>query len=252
MTQRGFLTVSVDDGHPADLHAAELFDELGLEATFYVPAANGTKPVIPHDEIRALATRFEVGAHTLQHVVLTRVPVAVAREEIRSSKEWLEQITGATVRSFCYPKGKFDAAVVALVADAGFAGARTVKQHLVDRSQNSFLWGVTSHARAHSRTVHVRHAVVERNWAGLANFARVFRGAVDWERHFLLGVEHVSRHGGVAHLFLHGWEVDARDEWSKLRRVLRVAVSEFDLQRLTNGDLFEQMNGRSLQMGSFT
>src|SRR5436190_13479271 len=88
------ITTSWDDGHPLDLRVAELLAKYDLRGTFYVPrsAERGTMTAA---QIRELSGAFEVGAHTLHHVVLTRAPEAQARQEIAGSKSWLEDLTGS-------------------------------------------------------------------------------------------------------------------------------------------------------------
>src|SRR5262245_13145808 len=120
-----FLTISVDDGHPTDFRTAKLLADLNLQATFYIPAHNRERPVLPAPGIRRLSQRFEVGAHTLNPVTLTSLPLDVARSEIRDGKAWLEDVIGQRVGAFCYPRGKFNAATVRLVRDAGYSGARS-------------------------------------------------------------------------------------------------------------------------------
>ena len=48
------VTISVDDGHPSDRRAADLLDDLGYAATFYVPARNSERPVMVARDIRCL------------------------------------------------------------------------------------------------------------------------------------------------------------------------------------------------------
>jgi peptidoglycan/xylan/chitin deacetylase (PgdA/CDA1 family) len=78
--------------------------------------------------IRAMAAqRFEIGAHTVSHPILTSLSDDAARHEIEQGKRDLEAITGAPVRYFAYPNGKvgkdFDDRHVAMVREAGFAAA---------------------------------------------------------------------------------------------------------------------------------
>jgi peptidoglycan/xylan/chitin deacetylase (PgdA/CDA1 family) len=79
------------------------------------------------DELRDLHHRgVDVGAHTTSHSILTRVPVARARDEIRGSKRMLEDQLGTAVPWFCYPQGgpaDYSPEVVAEVAAAGFSSA---------------------------------------------------------------------------------------------------------------------------------
>jgi peptidoglycan/xylan/chitin deacetylase (PgdA/CDA1 family) len=232
------ITISVDDGHPTDVKAAELLRRLGLKATFYVPALNVRRPVMPESDVRGLSECYEIGAHTYSHVRLTTVTLDEARKEIDGGKQWVESVTGLPARSFCYPGGKFNPGVVTLVKEAGFAGARTCMQNVLGPPRVPQQWGVTTQVYEHPRHVHVAHALRERNWRGLANFVRVFKGVRDWEAHFVRAAEFVHARGGVAHLWFHSWEVEKNGDWQRLERLLEYVRSEFSLTPVTNGDLF--------------
>jgi peptidoglycan/xylan/chitin deacetylase (PgdA/CDA1 family) len=232
------ITISVDDGHETDLRTADLLGEVGLRATFYIPATNGERPVMTNEAIRSIASRFEVGGHSYHHQSLTGLPAEDSKREIVDGKAWLEDVVGSPVRSFCYPLGKFNAGVARQVEDAGFACARTCLLNRTEPPKHAYMWGVSTQAFSHSRLTQARHAAGERNWTGLANYARIFRGAVDWEDHFLRAVTHVEAHGGIAHLYLHSWEIDKYDAWNKLRRLL-VRVRDSSLVPVTNGELFD-------------
>lgn len=239
MNAERFFTVSIDDGAMTDFRAADLLDKFGLDGTFYIPATNPERPVLPADKIRELAARFEVGAHTMSHCTLTGLPRKQAWEEISASKSWLEDTSGKPVTSFCYPRGKFDANVAGLVKKAGFSGARTCFFNLHDFPRDPYLWGVSTHAFSHSRTIQLRHAALERNFSGLVNFMTVYGATRDWHKHFLLGLDHVEKHGGIAHLYLHSWEVDETGQWAQLESALSEMATRASFKKVTNGALFE-------------
>jgi peptidoglycan-N-acetylglucosamine deacetylase len=236
-TQQGFVTVSVDDGYPTDLRAADLLERLGYAATFYVPARNPERAVIGTTEVRRLAESFELGAHTYSHVPLPSLDDLTAQREILDGKSWLEDAISKPVYSFCYPRGKFNRRVVELVKQAGFVGARTTMGNLVSQPNDVFIAGTTTQAFSHSRVIHARHAAIEGNCLGMLNFARIFRFATDWTAHFEQGVAHVSKHGGVAHLWFHSWELDQFDQWSRLEQLLRRLSDLYQFQTATNGYL---------------
>jgi peptidoglycan/xylan/chitin deacetylase (PgdA/CDA1 family) len=70
---------------------------------------------------------IELGAHTIHHPILTRIPDDLAREEIQDSRNWLHEVTGRAPALFAYPNGRpgtdYDQRHVAMVADAGFNAA---------------------------------------------------------------------------------------------------------------------------------
>jgi peptidoglycan/xylan/chitin deacetylase (PgdA/CDA1 family) len=81
-------------------------------------------------EVRDLA-RFgiAVGAHTINHPILTQVDAATAEREIGESRTRLEAIVGERVDAFAYPNGRpgrdYDATHVAMVRAAGYRCAVT-------------------------------------------------------------------------------------------------------------------------------
>lgn len=232
-----YLTFSIDDGHPKDLETADLLSKYGLKATFYIPATNPERPVMSASQIRTVAQTFEVGAHTYNHKTLTRLPLQTLRAEIQDGKKWLEDIIGSEVISFCYPKGMFSPAVVKVVSESGFLGARTCMANLTTFPKNRFLWGVSSHARSHSPMIRIRYALSVGNYEGILNYVTHFRFSRDWEQHFLYAMDMVEKNGGISHLYFHSWELDKHGEWPKLRNLLDV-IADRELVSVENGELF--------------
>lgn len=239
-----YLTISVDDGHPTDSRTADLLRDAGLKATFYVPATNPQRPVMSPAALRALADSFEIGAHTFNHCALAPLADREALREIRDGKSWLEDRIGQPVVSFCYPLGKFNRRTPALVREAGLAGARTSMFNLHALPDDPYLAGVSTHARYYPRHVQLRHALLEGNFRGAWNFVAVHRLARDWARHFTAALDWVDRRGGVAHLYLHSWEIDANGDWDTLAALLARAASYDRLVRVTNGELFTRRSSR--------
>ncbi len=59
------------------------------------------------EQVRELVDAgMTVGAHTVTHPILARLPSAEARREIQVGRETLEAITGRSVTLFAYPNGK--------------------------------------------------------------------------------------------------------------------------------------------------
>ena len=79
------------------------------------------QPLMDEKQVRDwLAAGHAIGAHTLTHPHLTRIPLAQAREEIVASKKKLEDRFGRAIEHFCYPYGDCNAAIKDLVAEAGY------------------------------------------------------------------------------------------------------------------------------------
>lgn len=67
---------------------------------------------------------MEIGAHTVSHPILTRLPLPEAEREILQSRDQLEGLLGDGVTSFAYPNGRpgedYDRSHVEAVRKAGF------------------------------------------------------------------------------------------------------------------------------------
>jgi peptidoglycan/xylan/chitin deacetylase (PgdA/CDA1 family) len=234
-----FVTISVDDGHPSDLRTAELLTRYGLKATFYTPAKNPERPVLSAAELRKLAANFELGGHTMSHLALNSLSPEHAWQEISGCKKWIEDLTGSRTASFCYPRGKFDRGIADMVRKAGFLGARTCFFNLNEFPRDPFMWGVSTHAFTHSHAMQMRHALLERNFAGAWNYWRTHRGERDWVRQFMCALDHVNDRGGIAHLYMHSWEIEQMEQWNLLEGVFQEIAQRSKLLTATNGELFD-------------
>jgi len=59
------------------------------------------------DQVRTLAKEgFEIGAHTVNHALLSRVPRHEAKQEIIDSRDQIVAEVGSCSPTFCYPNGK--------------------------------------------------------------------------------------------------------------------------------------------------
>ena len=99
-------------------------------------------PVMPAQVIKSLAGPLvTIGAHSLSHPHLSRIPREEARREIAGSKAMLEELIGREVTLFAFPYGDFDAATTRMCEEAGFAHAFSIIPELVDPSRRAFLTG---------------------------------------------------------------------------------------------------------------
>jgi peptidoglycan/xylan/chitin deacetylase (PgdA/CDA1 family) len=83
------------------------------------------------DDVQALAgLGFSVGAHTVNHSILSRVGLRRARTEIEGSHTMIEAACGVAPQAFAYPNGcpdDYTTTVQRLVQEAGFTCAVTTR-----------------------------------------------------------------------------------------------------------------------------
>jgi len=70
-----------------------------------------------------------IGSHTKNHVLLPNERWEKMLDETVISRRLLEGKLGTPIRHFAYPDGKFNAATVSLIADAGYRFAYTTCSH---------------------------------------------------------------------------------------------------------------------------
>jgi len=215
------MTTSWDDGHPLDFRIAELLRKCGLTGTFYVPPSS-QRQVMTAAQVRELSGTFEIGAHTLDHVRIDRVPDAEASRQLLGSRRWVEETTGKKCSAFCFPGGKFNARQLRLVREAGFRAARTVELLSIEEPRCvSGLWIIptTIHAFPHGRLTYAKNAVKRMKGSHLLSLpAALF--AKDWVALAMEMLIRTSERGGVFHLWGHSWEIEEEKQWKKLELLL--------------------------------
>jgi peptidoglycan/xylan/chitin deacetylase (PgdA/CDA1 family) len=100
---------------------SQLLEELGIWANAD-PVGRSTHRSLSHEEMLALESGglIEIGAHTVTHPFLSKLPIALQRDEIQHSKNHLEKILGHPVTSFSYPNGSYITETTSIVQEAGF------------------------------------------------------------------------------------------------------------------------------------
>jgi peptidoglycan/xylan/chitin deacetylase (PgdA/CDA1 family) len=95
-----------------------------IEAWANAPAAQPLHRAMTGAEIAQLAEGglISIGAHTVSHPVMSRLPDSAQLSEVRSSRDWLADVLGREVRGFAYPfgqAGEYTMSSVRAVRDAG-------------------------------------------------------------------------------------------------------------------------------------
>lgn len=80
----------------------------------------------------------EIGAHTMDHVKLTHIKRNDAINQIKESKETLEQLLGGNVSSFAYPHGDFNQGTIEILKETGFRSALTCITNYAEEAKSVF------------------------------------------------------------------------------------------------------------------
>lgn len=231
------VTTSWDDGSISDLRLAESLSKYGIGATFYIPKAHDKRNIRDND-VKTLAQEFEIGAHSLTHPNLIRLPIEEAENEIKGSKAYLEDLTGKTVSMFSYPYGGYNADIKRVMKSCGFVGARTTTPGNLNFPRDQFEWGVTQYASSHESPL-----VTFQVWR---KFHFPTRFLLNWETKAKLLFDRALQKGGIYHLWGHSWEIELNNEWDKLEEVFQHISRQDYVENMSNGEILTPQIAMSL------
>jgi peptidoglycan/xylan/chitin deacetylase (PgdA/CDA1 family) len=236
---RVVVTTSWDDDAVSGMRVAELLGEKKMRGTFYVPTSQlGGVSHFTAANLRSLVTEgFEVGAHTISHRILTGLSPSDLEMEVGGCKPVLEQMLGREIVMFCYPRGRFNAAVVREVQRAGYGGARTTRMLCADAAFSPFEMPTTVQAYPHTRSNYLRNMA---RLGGVSALVQSVPEMISFESWIHLGkkfFDRVLRDGGVWHLYGHAWELEKLNLWKQLKEMLDYVSGRDGVAYLTNAQV---------------
>lgn len=215
-----FVTTSWDDGSGLDIKLANLLAKYNIKGTFY-PSPKHKRFSLTEEDLKQLSQFQEIGAHTMSHPHLIDKSIPEVGKEIITSREYLEELLGKKVKIFCYPYGEFNADVKNLVKGAGFLGARTVEDNVINFPKDFFEFGTTLHVYPLSFWQKIRFL----KWSRLAK--NLFDRAL--------------KKGDVYHIWGHSWEIEKYGLWLELESVLKHISNRNDCLYSTNSEILEKL-----------
>lgn len=190
------VETSWDDGNFNDLRIADLLTQYRLPGMFYIPIDYPQYHNLTQNEVRTIAKRFDIGAHTIDHYSLREISSDLARSEINGCKQMLETIIGREVSSFCYPRGRYNDLVKTMVREAGFTEARTTKVLSTAFAYDAYEKPTTIHV--YPRKEYWGKPIVQ----------------IAYEK-----INEVAKNGGRFHLWGHSWEINQLGLWRDLELI---------------------------------
>jgi peptidoglycan/xylan/chitin deacetylase (PgdA/CDA1 family) len=118
-----YTILTLDDGDASSLRAADLIAAHDCTATFFLTRDRSqNKPgYIRAPEIRELRQRgFSLGTHGATHRKLTFIPESECLQELKGSKQWLEDTLGEPVGYMAAPGGYINSRVMQQAQEIGY------------------------------------------------------------------------------------------------------------------------------------
>lgn len=217
----GFLckavTLSYDDGQPADERLVSIMQKHGLKGTFNLNSWRLDQGV--SDRIRELylPSGNEIAVHGFYHLPLTNVADSAAVNDIITDRRVLESASGRIVNGMAYANGSVNSHVVDLVRSCGIVYSRTtVSTHGFSLPTEPLLWNPTCH----------------HNDPRLFELARAFtemKPMPEW--YFDLSGPKLF------YLWGHSYEFDNDGNWDRIEKFAGIVGSRDDVWYATNGEI---------------
>ncbi len=120
--KRVHVALTFDDGHASNGPAFEFLDHRGIVPTAFIVRAfaETEKGFLKSSDLKSLAPICDFGSHGSTHKALTNLADGDLAEELRSSRQYLEDTLGRSVKSMALPGGRGDARVMDAARRCGF------------------------------------------------------------------------------------------------------------------------------------
>jgi peptidoglycan/xylan/chitin deacetylase (PgdA/CDA1 family) len=133
------IALTFDDGHRSDLECARLLKSLGYDALFFIATGYLGQDGYLHREDVAELRRLgmKIGSHSHRHIQLTPLSDADVIDELRRSRDILEDLVQQPVEHFSFPGGSYDTRILEMSRRAGYKYLFTSDWGLNHRAQFS-------------------------------------------------------------------------------------------------------------------
>lgn len=147
------ILITFDDGYESfECHVLPLLERYRVPCIVFVPTKyigkkmadgisepeNQSKNIMSFDTLKRLAGSGLVGfgCHTHSHFDMTRAESLFIRQDIEKALSIIRSVSGKECRAFCYPQGKVNDEVKALINEMGFEYAFTTKERAFSDCDN--------------------------------------------------------------------------------------------------------------------
>lgn len=133
------VILTFDDGYrDAYTEAFPILKKYGFKGVFYIITDYVEKPEhASWNELKQMKQEgMIIGSHTVSHPDLTKQYQNGLVKQLKESKITLEETLAIQVSDFCYPAGKFDEDVIAVLKETGYQTATTTQFGIADQNSD--------------------------------------------------------------------------------------------------------------------
>ncbi len=171
------------------------------------------------EALRRLDKRFEIGSHTFDHALLTKLSDAECTLQVVEGKAALEQQLGHAVSGFCYPRGKLNQRVRKTVVHAGFDYARTIENLRLDFGGDFYSIPTSIQVFPHGAQVLLRNFVRFGHYNLRLHALRIAFQSENWLDFIIKLLNADLEDKSVLHVWGHSWEIEDLGLWDQLKEL---------------------------------
>lgn len=196
---------SWDDGTISDLKMAELMMKYDVPTIFYWPSyiqesknLAMTSNWLNERECKEIASKFEIGSHSVNDKPMKKMQIAQISREINDSRKYWQDLTGQPINSFAYPKNSSNVLIKALLKGAGYTSARSLIVGFLMQGDDLY----------------------EQKCTVQIGIDRIEYQNKSWE---LFADEMISKsdESSVFHIFGNSWDIESFGDWENLENLLK-------------------------------
>lgn len=204
------VTMSFDDGRPADVPLAQLFQKYGIKGTFHYNSENlNTEGYLTSEEVEAIGAYHEISAHGATHPFLERLPIPMAVQELMDDRRCLEKLAKKPVRGMSYPYGTYSPELIRALRHVGITYSRTIKNTSeFDLPEDFMEWHPTCH-QSHD---------VDGLWERFCN---------------------KKKHIRVFYVWGHSYELDRDQSWDRMEHICEKIGRKENIWYATNQEIVD-------------
>ena len=125
------IVLTFDDGYSDNFdYAWDTMQKYDVKGTFFIISGKiGQNEYMSEQQIKNLSSfGNEIGSHTVNHPSMKNLSPDQARSELSDSKNALEELSGQSIISFCYPAGKYTDETKLIADEVGYKIAVTTQK----------------------------------------------------------------------------------------------------------------------------
>lgn len=215
------LTLSYDDGRDHDRRLVAIMQKYGIKGTFNVPSSflGSSNSYVSKEEAFDLyiKTGNEVAIHGEKHLPLSKVPKALAVNDVMEDRKNLEKLFSRPITGMAYAYGAVDDEVIEIVKNCGITYARAVETtENFNLPENFLRWeGTCHHDNPKLMELADKFLSIEKTGVAFKDYPKLF------------------------YVWGHSYEFDRHNNWEVIEEFCKKMGGKDDIWYATNGEIYE-------------